>query len=184
MLEDIAYVEQSLASGTTFRQFQQARWKALEKNKELRSKAVRFLSKFLETEKELLKYLFGLRKISAFRDGGDIFTCPACGNGELRRKRHCFVCYGRGRFHVPALHSTLGVQVRNALRQAGFGEEAWPIWSLDDYYLVLVEAAVIGETQLQEQPPKLMTVSLLNESTVTFDSISDIVAKMYYKPNR
>jgi hypothetical protein len=39
-------------------------------------------------------------------------------------------------------HHGFGTAIRNFLRTAGFGETYWPIWNLDDIYVMLVEAAV------------------------------------------
>ena len=43
---------------------------------------------------------------------------------------------------VAPYHFFWGMAIRNALRQAGFGEDYWPIWNLDDIYVPLVERAV------------------------------------------
>ena len=40
------------------------------------------------------------------------------------------------------VHLGWGMAVRNELRKAGFGEDYWPIWNLDDIYVPLVERAV------------------------------------------
>lgn len=39
-------------------------------------------------------------------------------------------------------HFSYGMQVRNYLRDKGFGEDYWPIWNLDDIYLPLIERAI------------------------------------------
>ena len=39
-------------------------------------------------------------------------------------------------------HFLWGMQIRNSLRQAGFGENYWPVGNLDDIYVELVEDAV------------------------------------------
>jgi hypothetical protein len=39
-------------------------------------------------------------------------------------------------------HFHWGMDVRNLLRQKGFGEDYWPVASLDNIYVLLVEEAV------------------------------------------
>jgi hypothetical protein len=39
-------------------------------------------------------------------------------------------------------HFFWGMGIRNLLREKGFGEDYWPIWNLDDIYVMLVEDAV------------------------------------------
>ncbi len=43
---------------------------------------------------------------------------------------------------VAPYHFGWGMAIRNDLRRAGYGEEYWPIWNLDDIYVPLVERAV------------------------------------------
>jgi hypothetical protein len=46
-------------------------------------------------------------------------------------------------------HFWWGMSIRNLLREKGFGEDYWPIWNLDDIYVMLVEDAV-RQTPAQE----------------------------------
>jgi hypothetical protein len=147
LLEDIKYLEDPAERMQTFAEFQHKRWAALGKNKELRTEAVKFLSTYLAPEKEVLKQLVLLSGTKNFTIGGR-FPCTLCGNGELSRKKFCVGCFGRGMIILPPIHQGWGVEIRNALRANGFGESAWPIWSLDDYYAALIQALVVGEERM------------------------------------
>lgn len=57
------------------------------------------------------------------------------------RYKMCPICDGRGLTHEHSLHFGIGMAIRNALRQGGYGEQFFGIDNIDDYYSPIVELA-------------------------------------------
>jgi hypothetical protein len=66
----------------------------------------------------------------------------------------CGECRGTGRAREPGLHHGWGTAVRNLLRARGYGERELKVDNLDDYYVALVEAAVMGEDYVTNYSPE------------------------------
>lgn len=141
MLEGTDYLGHKLFS---YEQFLYDRWTVLGQRADLRTAAVAFLKDYTRRERWALALLLG---DSAALRTGTIVSCPHC----VRALSKYCVCHGQGMLYLPGLREW-SVEIRTALRANGFGEEVWPVWSLEDYFLSLLFVAVLGEEKMVPTP--------------------------------
>ena len=126
-------------------QFRRDHWNKLDPVK--REAAADFLrQKFTEEDHSELRqritenpggWIFGRKDINK--------PCSVC--TDEGTWEHCILCGGTGiQKHEWGFHFTWGMAVRNLLRSGGFGEKELEVDNLDDYYVAIIEMAVMGSS--------------------------------------